>query len=135
MDRERKGIFQRARGVVSGIVDSRESAMEKIASRDRRLDEIGGVGAVSHMALHEIEEHFGIDQQPISAYGTTYPSLAEMRRNRSQREERADRNLARRLGELPGNQTLFERIQGYYVEKARSKRDSSIEVVSQEQGE
>lgn len=87
MDRERNGIFQRARGVVSGIFDSREAMAKRMAEQDALLDEIGGVGAVSHMALHEIEEHLGIDQQPISAYGNIYPSLAEMRQNRSQREE------------------------------------------------
>jgi len=57
----------------------------------------------------------------MSEYLSPYKKRPRSRSEEIARHEQADRNLARRLGELPRSQTLFERIQGHYVEKARKE--------------
>jgi len=58
----------------------------------------------------------------MSEYLSRYKKRPRSRSEEIARYEQADRNLARRLGELPRSKTLFERIQGHYVEKARKEQ-------------
>ncbi|HVZ58254.1 MAG TPA: hypothetical protein VG935_00665 [Patescibacteria group bacterium] len=57
-------------------------------------------------------------------YISPYKKRPHSRSEELARLERADKRLAQRLGELPRRQTLFERIQGHYVAKARRELDN-----------
>ena len=107
-------------GAIRELFQTREGLIAEAEQRQQALEAIGGLDAVNHMPLHEIEEALGYAEFPVvDRGGNTYPSLAELRRE----SDRHDESLTRRVGELPREQTLFARIQGHFVEKARRERD------------
>lgn len=121
---------------VGEIFQTRDGLEAARLAREAKLEAIGGLDAVKTMPMHDIEEALGLNDLPmVDKYGNTYPSRNQTQKESAKHEKHLDQFLAEREDHPRVGATLFERIQGYYVEKARSERDSSIEAVSQEQGE
>lgn len=106
---------------VRELFSTRESEENKRQQRRAALDEIGGLDAVRHIPLHEIEEKLGLDDAPQydSRTGITYPSRNEMARQRDKLRQRTDKYLnqiddrQRRTKEEEGlnrTQVIFRRM-------------------------
>ncbi|MBI5044677.1 MAG: hypothetical protein HZC02_02020 [Candidatus Levybacteria bacterium] len=110
-ERRRPGVLE----TIKDIFQTRESLERERRQREAAFEAIGGMDAVSRMPLHEIEEQLGYDELPfVDECGNMSPSLAQLRREREQRQARIERS------QMPSaSRVLFDRIQHHFVQKAR----------------